>query len=255
MDPNGAAEIAQTTAAIAAVSRLIYLNLARQFPALLAYLAFLAAIDLGFGIQDDRSRGYFWTYIAVEPVVCTLGILAVRELLAVTFSKYPGIRTFGRWTMYAAIVVSFAISLSVTGHFWRRGAAGRANSPYIYYVEISKRSVFFALAVVIVFVLIFLSRYPLHLGRNVLVSSLFFSALLLSEAGRLLIDTLTMLANRPVDWAEAGFIFICLVGWTACLRRETAKTPPQVHYTTAREDHLLRQLNSLNDLMARAARR
>ncbi|HWF11141.1 MAG TPA: hypothetical protein VG297_21880 [Bryobacteraceae bacterium] len=241
--------------AVAAVARLIYLNLARQFPVLLTFLVFLAAIDIGFGLEDQRSALYFWSYIVLEPLECIFGIIAVRELLALTFSDYPGIRTVGRWSMYAGIALSLTLSLLATGFFWSGGALGRAHS-HLYYLEISKRAVVFGLAVVIVTILLCLSRYPLHLGRNTLVSSLCFSALFLSEAARLLLDSLMpKLHNHFVDGVESGFIFFCLIGWAVFLRPESATAAPQIHYSSAGEDDLLRQLNSLNALLARAARR
>jgi hypothetical protein len=256
MDPNAASELIQATVALAAVARLIYLNFVKQFPALLAFLAFLAAIDFRFGFEDQTSSTYFWSYIVLEPVYCLFAILAVRELLALTFREYPGIRTAGRWAMYAGIVFSLSISLVLTYFFWSGSAAGRAHSPYLYYVELIKRCVFFTLALVIVTLLVFLSRYPLHLSRNTLVSSFFFSALFLSETARLLVDSMvTLLHNPAVDWAQSGFIFICLFGWTLMLKRESRTTPPQIRFPSPREEHLLQQLNSLNQLMARASRR
>jgi hypothetical protein len=233
MDPNAATELIQATGAVAAVARLFYLNLAKRFPALLAFLAFLAVIDLCLGLQDQTSALYFWSYVVLEPLECVFGILAVRELLALAFSDYPGIRTAGRWAMYTGVALASLISLLVT-----------------------KRSIVFALAFVIVTILLFLSKYPLHLGRNTLVSSSFFSLLFLSEAGRLLLDSLLPeLNSHSIDWTQSAFISICLFCWAVMLRPETARIPAQVHYSTAREEHLLQQLNSLNQLMTRAARR
>lgn len=251
-NPN---ELMQAAGALAAAARLFYLNLARQFPALLTFLVFLAALDAGFAVEDGRSTVYFWSYIALEPVLSVLSILAVRELLALTLSDYAGIRSVARWTMYCAIGVSFVISLLVTEIFWSRGAAGRANSQYIFDVELTKRSVVFSLAAVLVVVLFFLSRYPLHLPRNILVSSLCFSAYFLSEATRLALDSLTKITNRTVDLAQGGFIAVCLFGLAILLRKDGPKPIPQIHYSSPREEHLLQQLNALNDMMARAARR
>jgi hypothetical protein len=158
--------------------------------------------------------------------------------------------------MYTGTALALVVSLFLTGFFWEIGAAGRAHSLYIYYVEISKRSVLFSLAVVIVTVLVFISRYPLHLPLQTRVCGLFFSAFVLSEAARLLFDsTMPRLINSYVDRAESVFAMICLFSWAVFLRRENTETAPLVRVSSQREDHLLQQLNSLNDLMARAARR
>jgi len=255
MDPNVATELSQAVAATAAVTRLIYLNLAKRFPALLAYLVFEAVMNLGYGLLNPVSVQYFWSYVVLEPLECVFGIIAVRELFTLTFDEYPGIRTVGRWVMYAGVALALSISLLLTGFFWSGAARGRAHSD-LFYLEVSKRSIVFTLALVIVAILLFLSKYPLHLSKNTLVSSAFFGALFLSETFRLLVDSLApKLHIHYVDWSEAFFISVCLVGWAAMLRPEPQRVPAQIRYSRPQEDQLLQQLKSLNQLMTRAARR
>jgi hypothetical protein len=176
---NAATELLQAAGAAAAVARLIYFNLSPRFPALLGYLIFLAVIDLVFGLQKQTSGPYFWSYLILEPLKCVFSVLAVREILSLAFDDYPGIRTVGRWVMYAGVALALGISLLLTGFFWASAAVGRAHSR-LFYFEVSQRSIVFSLAVVIVVILFFLSKYPLHLNKNTLVSSAFFSAVLLS---------------------------------------------------------------------------
>jgi hypothetical protein len=255
MDPSAATELILASAASAAVTRLIYLHLAREFPALVTYLAFVAVMNLGYGLLNQASTVYFWSYIALEPLECVFSILAVRELLTLTFNDYPGIRSAGRWVMYAGAVLASGISLLLTGFFWSGAARGRAHS-HLFYIELSQRSIVFTLAFVIVAILLFLSKYPLHLSRNTLVSSAFFSVLFLSEAARLLIDSLAPKLNiHSVDWAGTVFMSLCLFGWSAMLKPESRAAPAQIRFSAPNEEHLLQQLNSLNQLMTRVARR
>jgi hypothetical protein len=254
MDPRVAVELTIAAAAVAVVARLIYLNLASRFRALLAYLTFLAVVNCAFGLLNQASALYFWSYIAVEPLECLLGIFAVRELFALTFDNYPGIRSVGRWAMYAGIALALAISLLVTRFFWNGEIHGR--SIHLFYFEVAQRSVVFTLAFVIFTILIFLSRYPLHLSRNTLASSVFFSVSFLSEASQLLVDSLApQLNSHYVDWAGTIFIAVCLLGWAAILRPEAERAPERITFSTPLEDHLLQQLNALNQLMTRVARR
>jgi hypothetical protein len=255
MSPHAATELILAGAAVAAVTRLAQLNLARRFPALIAYLVFLAVENLGYGLLNSASEFYFWTYIALEPLECVFGIVAVRELFALTFNEYPGIRTVGRWVMYAGVTLALGISLLLTGFFWSSRAMVRADA-WLYYVEVSQRSIFFPLAFVIATILLFLSRYPLHLSRDTLVSSAFFSVIFLSETVGLLIDSLApKLYNLHVDWAESVFMSICLAGWAFLLKPEPRTAPAQIRFSSPDEDHLLQQLDALNQLMTRAARR
>jgi hypothetical protein len=255
MDARSSAELSQTVAATVAVARLVYLNLAKQFPAIVAYLIFLAGINLNFGLLDPVSNLYFWTYIVLEPFKCVLSILAVRELLALVFVNYPGIRTAGRWSMYAGIAVASGISLAATGFFWSGTATGRAHS-HVYYFEVAQRSIVFTLASVIIALLITLSKYPLHLSKNTVVSGWCFSVLFLCEALRLLIDSLAPdLYSSHVDWSGEIFTSVCLLAWATMLTPELETAPARIKFSTPREEHLLRQLDALNSLLIRSARR
>jgi hypothetical protein len=255
MDPHAATEFLESAAATAAVGRLIYLGLGKRFPALLAYLSLLAVSNFVYGILDWTSGLYFWTYLCIVPLDCLLSILAVRELLTLVFDDYAGIRTVGRWSMYAGLGLAMAGSVALTRISWNHAAHGRAYSHFFYW-QISQRSVVFTLAVVIVSILFVLSKYPMHLNRNTRVSSAFFSVLFLSEAVRLAVDSLAPYLRNPyVDWGQSIFIAVCLASWAALLERETTQIRARVTFPTPDEGHLLKQLESLNQLMGRAARR
>lgn len=253
MNPGFAAQFAQVIAAAVAASRMLYLGLGNRFPALLGYLIFIAASSLCYGILDPRSKPYFWVYLSLVPLESIFKIFAVRELVMLTFNNYPGIRTVGRWTMYAGLAIALTASILLTRAFWTVGAHGRQKWG-LFYFEVTQRSIVFALAVVIIAIIFVLSKYPLHLGRNTYVSCAFFSVLFLSEAVQLFVDAMMReLYNRYVDSTEQLVIVFCLVAWAALLKPETA-TVTRVAFTGPQEDRLLQQLNSLNQLMSRAAR-
>jgi hypothetical protein len=255
MDAHATRELIQATAATAAIARLAHLHLAKRFPAILVYLVFVAGTHLGFGLLKTGSVLYFWSYVAVQPLKCVLSIIAVRELFDLIFTNYPGIRTVGRWVMYVGVALALSVSLFLTGFFWSGGARGRAHS-HVYYFEISQRSIVFALAIVIVLILASVSKYPLHLDSNTLISGAFFSVLFLSEASQLLIDSLApRLYNLYVDWSESFFVSACLIAWASMLAPERETAPAQIRFSSPREDHLLQQLKVLNQTMTRSIRR
>jgi len=254
MDPYATTELIAAAASAAVAARFVYLGLLKHFPSLFAYLVLVGAINLTSGLMDTTSALYFWCYVLLESLKCILGIVAVRELFALTFSNYPGIRSVGRWATYAAVALAVGVSFLVTGFFWDGGSRG--HSPDLFYLEISQRSVVFTLAIVIVTILVFLSKYPLRLSRNTMVSSVFFSVLFLCEASQLLADGLAPhLYNLYVDCTYSILVAICLLGWAALLRPEPARAPERITFSTPREDHLLKQLDALNQMMTRAARR
>jgi hypothetical protein len=253
MSPDFAAQFAQAIAAAVAAGRMLYLGLGKRFPALLGYVVFAACSSLCYSILDRTSKPYFWVYVSLTPLESIFKIFAVRELIMLTFDNYPGVRTIGRWTMYAGLAIAVIASLLLTRAFWTVGAHGRQKWG-LFYFEVAQRSIVFALAVVIIAIIFVLSKYPLHLGRNTYVSCAFFSVLFLSEATQLFVDAMMRdLFNSYVDRTEQFVIVFCLVGWAALLKPQAA-TVARVGFTGPQEDRLLQQLNSLNQLMTRAAR-
>lgn len=252
MDPRQITAIMQSAAAATTAGRLIWLGLAGRFRALLTYLVFLAVASLGLGLAPPASHAYFWMYVFDVPLYCLCSILAVRELLALVFDDYPGIRTGGRWAMYSGLAVATAGSLLIAGGF-RHSTTGHFSRNLLR-VEIAQRSIVFSLAVLIATILFFLSRYPLHLRRNTYVSSAFFSALFLAETLQLLVDSLEPgLASIYLDTAENAFAAGCLGIWALLLKHEQPHAPPIAHTPTQHENELLAQLETLNHLLARTA--
>ena len=250
MGSQAVADLIQSAAAAVAAARLVQLRLAGHFPALLIYLILVTLLNSTLGLQNDTSIEYFYSYIAFETLKCVAGIMAVRELFALVFDRYPGIRTAGRWAMYAGVTVAVGISLLVT--VWTGGAQGRSK---LFYFEVVQRWLVFTLALVICAILWSLSRYPLHLGRNTLISSGFFSAVFLADAGRLLLDSVNpYLYNRYVDRPESYFECVCFLAWAALLRAADDLKPVRMTFSSPREEHLLEQLAALNQFATRASR-
>jgi hypothetical protein len=248
--PQAAAELMQALAALMAASRIVYLRLGRLYPGLLSYVAFLALLNAVLGAQTSNSPGYFYSYLILEPLKCLVGFIAVRELVALIFDSYPGIRTAGRWAMYFGITVAIIISLVAT--LWTASAHG---SHKLFYLEVCQRWIIFALALVIVAIVAFISRYPLHLARNTLFSCTCFTAMFLSDAVRLFLDNRAQyLYNIYVDRSESGFECICLLTWTALLRPCGDKLAPQAARHSPREKYLMEQLEAMNRLLAHVSR-
>ena len=253
MDPIRLAEFIQFAAALAAAWRLMHLKLALRFPALFSWICVLAASNLFAALLTHSTGTYFWFYVVYVPVDCIFSFLAVQELFALTFANYPGIRSAGRWGMYVGILLATAGSFMVAGLFRPDNSQG---SRHLLYLEVSKRSIVFSLAIVIATILFFLSRYPLHLGANTYVSGAFFSALFLSDAARLLMDSLQkFLHSEAVDLAEALFVIVCLVTWASLLRPYSPPKKVAPVVSDPGDVHLLGQLNSLNRLLEGAIRR
>jgi hypothetical protein len=252
MTPDSATALVEAAAAVIAIARLLSLQLAGIFPVLLSFLSAIAVTGVAASFYSLQSHTYFWIYTAQTPVYCILAILAAREVFAVVFKKYPGIRSAGRMAMYWCIGFASTISLAI--------AVGRPGRPEtlthpLLYIELVRRSTVLTVALFILFILYALSRYPLELGRNIRVSSVLFSILFLGQATQLLIDSFSpWLYSAFVDLAADIFGAACTLVWAALLRPEPNRGPVVVKYSSEQEQHLLHQLDSLNQLLTRAAR-
>jgi hypothetical protein len=244
-------EIIQAIAALTAVVRLSLNRLAGRQRALLGFLIFTAAFLMALASAHPHSARYFWTYLAGETLNGVFSIWAVREMFELIFERYPGIRTGGRWAMYLGTAAASAVALLVTA-FFRRPHEG---SIHLFYFEILDRAVFFTLSVVVVTILVFLSRYPLHLSRNTYVSTGFFSAVFLSEALVLFFDSISnLLFSVQLDVAQILFSAACFIAWAAMLQPETQAAARRVVFESPEEHELLQQLDSLNRLLSRVGR-
>lgn len=245
--------ISQAAAAAFAAARLLHFGLRRQFVFLYSYLIVVASICLVLSILPHTSKAYFRVYIAAEPLAWCAAALAVFEMFALIFRDYPGLRTAGRWTLNAALGLSVAASLLIIQAPW---PGESSNTHWLFYELVLDRSIHFSLAIIIVILMVFLSRYPLRLGRNTYVASGFFSAMFLAEAAVRLIDILTPnLFAHYADYPEIGFITLCFLGWGIMLSGAEASAPARAATNKPKETELLQQLESLNDILSRSVRR
>jgi hypothetical protein len=243
----------EAAAATAAAARLIWLGSARREPALTLFLCYVAVASAALSSAPPRSLFYFWTFVVSTALNWVLSVYAVREMFALALDEYPGIRTAGRWAMYTAVGIAVTAASAVTTVFWRGGANGRSG---IFYVLVLNRSILFTLAVVVLAIVFFLSRYPLHLHRNTYISCFLFAAAFLAEACVQLIDTLQPhLFSRYLDVLGALFSAACFSFWAVLLRRERTPASSRITFESPDEGELLRQLESLNQLLSRAGRR
>ena len=237
-------------ASAAAASRLVYLGMAKRQPALLAFLLVSTFGNVVLSFLGLKTASYFLAYMVFQTVQLATEIAVVRELFEITMGTYPGIRTSARWVLHGTLAIVAVGAILLTTLFW--GEVG--SSHYLFYMLVLSRSVKFGLAAVIISFLVFLSRYPLNLHRNIYVSSNFFGALFLIEAADDLIDSISpRLFSASVDTATVFLSTLLCLGWAAILR-SPASEPVTVIFDSAADRELLRQLESLNNTLSRVGR-
>jgi hypothetical protein len=245
--------ISEAAAAAFAVARLLHFGLRRRFPFLGAYLAVTFFYHSILSVVTRTSRIYFLVYVVSEPIIWCMAALSVREMFALVFLNYPGLRTAGRWALNAALTISVSVALLILKTPW---PGESLNTRWLFYELALDRSVHFSLAVIIMILLVFLSRYPLHLDRNTYVASGFFSAMFLTQSVVRLVDSLSpKLFVHYADYSEVGFTALCLIGWGVMVGPAQVAAPAHVPANKLRETELLQQLESLNNILSRSVRR
>lgn len=245
--------ILQAAAATFAVARLLQFRLTSRFVYLFAYLAATAIFDVALSTLSRHSPAYYWTYVVAAPVIWLTASLAVYQMFSLIFRDFPGLRTAGRWALNGALALSIIVSAAIL----RAPLPNQTRRTVgLYYELVFDRSIHFALAVVILVLIWFLSRYPLHLDRNSYVVSGFFSAVFLAESVSRLIDTLSpRLFIHAVDNPEIAFVALAFAGWGLMIRRASAPALVRVPADPRREAELLEQLDALNGILTRSVRR
>jgi hypothetical protein len=245
--------ISQAAAAAFAAARLLHFRLRSRYPILFSYLIVSSILSSVFSVLSVKSHAYYWAYIVTQPVSWCAAALAVREMFALIFKDYPGLQTAGRWSFYAALAISVAVSIVLARTFHARNAS---TSPQLVYMLQLDRWIGITLTVTIIILMLFLSRYPLHLARNTYVASGFFSAIFLATGAIKLLDSLA--AHLFIDYADRAeviFSAVCFVGWGLMLRPAENPAPARAVINQPREAQLLQQLESLNQILSRSSRR
>jgi hypothetical protein len=241
----------QAAAAAIAASRLLSCGSAREQRATFSFLLVNAAGCFILSLFHLRSDQYFWWYVACAALNDVAAILALRELFGISVAEYPGIRTAVQRSIYAWLAVSVLVSAGLSYMTWQSGPKGWTN---LYYILNLHRSLQFSFTAIVISLIVFLSRYPLELRRNIYVSGYLFSVVFLTDAADTMIATLTpKLYDFRVDMAGVAFLGICFSMWAVMVRKEGI-APRRIVFRTPKDAELLRQLESLNQTLSRIGR-
>jgi hypothetical protein len=231
-------------------------GLYRRYLALSGYLLlnFLIYLFILFWFTDLRSAEYLRFYVYSQPLVWLFSILVVRELYTLVLEKFKGLATLGRWFQYAGLAISLLVSgLSLLPRM-RSGTLQKSTSlTYFYPIE---RGVDCALLVFLLLLLLWLSRYPVPLSRNLLIHSLVYSTLFLSESVGLFARAFFGFElSRPVSTFLVAVLAGCLLTWLICLSERGEEVRLSVpRFGPEEEKRILNQLEALNSTLLRISR-
>jgi len=246
-------EIVGLLGAAGAAIRLRVEGLHSKYRVLFSYLIFrvlYCAIPL---LLNPASQIYEKLFICTQPVTWMFYILMVRELYSLTLAAHRGLQTLGRWAMYVAVTISVTVSmLSILKRITPRTPQLSRILGYVFAID---RGVNFALVIFILLILLFLSRYPVTLSRNVVRHSTFLFVFFLSNATLVLLRTIYGRPASPqISLILAGIGTLAVLAWLFLLTPGGEETRRVVSIAPEHEEHILRQLDSLNATLLKISR-
>ncbi len=228
-------------------------GLYRRYRFFFVYLISLVPYGICLVVMDVHSGLYqqFWT--VTTPLFWLLYVLVVFELCGLILEKYKGLYTLGRWAMYLAMAVS--VTVSVLSLLPRIAPAMPQRTRIMGYILATERGVDFSLAIFILLILFFLTRYPVLLSRNVVVYAVVFSLFFLSSTfGLLLHSVFGLQLKNEVNMFLMGTSSACVVAWLVLLNAKGERVRVRaLHFGRGDEERILLQLDSLNRTLLRAS--
>ena len=241
--------VANATAAL----RLYQLDLNRVYRFFFAYLVLTTARSLLLLPFNVRENTYALIYLATLPILWVFYILIVLELYSLVLQNYSGIYSLGRWTLYGALFFSVAVSVLTLIPTW-----GNETSKLLFWSTTVTRGVDFSLVIFLLLILVFLSRYPVALNRNIIVHCIVYTVFFLGTSMTILVRNvvgheLMRQLNNVLQVISAG----CYLVWIFCLTRagESRVTMLRHNWSPEDEQRLIEQLNNINATLLRAARK
>lgn len=231
---------------ILVVYRLLRTRLYHRYSLFFVYFIFrIFNLSVSY-VADTRSEFYAWYWLCVQPVTWIFYVLVVHELVGLSLEKYAGIRTLGRWFMYVAIGISAIVSL--ISLLPKITPATPLRTQTLWYVFGVDRGITFSLVVFLLLFLVFLSRYPVPLGRNVIVHAGLYTVFFLSSTITVLMRSLFgKKVDIAVDCTLVGFAGLCMFAWFFLLSPKGEEVKVSIpHFSPEQEERILYKLDALN---------
>lgn len=155
--------------------------------------------------------------------------------------------------MYGSVALSVAISiLSLLPKITPRT---RFDTRIVGVWLATQRGIDFALAILIILILLFLSRYPVRLNRNILVHATLYTIFFFGGALTMFLHTFFGSVVRAQTNLVLEFISAaCIFAWIVLLSAKGEEVEASFPILNPRhEEHALRQLENLNATLLKAS--
>jgi hypothetical protein len=239
-----------------ATVKLWRIGLHKRYKALVSFLLFFF-IDLlivSIFFQNYRSPAYRTYWEISQPLTWFLSVWVVLELYALILERHKGLATFGRWIQYAGFTVSTIVSLLVMLPQIQTGERANAIASYYYPIE---RGVDCGMLVFLLFILVWLTQYPVPLSPNVVVHSFAYTVLFFANSLGLLAQVFFGLQLTPLLYAVLnGVLLMSILMWLLFLTPQGEEAQVRVtRFSPEHEARVLEHLEALNHTLLQISRK
>jgi len=230
-------------------------GLFRVYPIFFAYFIFRVPHSVPPLILDTKSTAYAYYWVATEPVLLVFYILLVVELSRKVLSQYKGLYTVFRAGMIIAMVIAMIISAASLIPRLRPEMPQRSR--ILGYVYAGERAIDLTLALFILLILVLISRYPIHLSRNLRLHAFVYTVYFFSNTLGFVLRVAFGMRISDVPNVLLMTVTLGAMGaWLLWLNPKGEDRPAPVRSLTEQQEHrLLAQLGSLNTTLLRVSRR
>jgi hypothetical protein len=232
-------------------------GLYKRYRALLAFLIFVAIYWPGalFFSQNYRSQAYKTYWEISQPLTWFFSVWVVLELYSLILERHKGLATLGRWVQYAGFTVSVLVSFLTLLPKIKTGGV-RANAIALYYYPI-ERGVDCGMLIFLLFLLLWLTQYPVPLSRNVVVHSFVYTILFLTNSLGVFAQMFFGVEPSPLLTFALNALFgLGILAWLVFLTpkgEEARMTVPR--FSQEHEARVLDQLEMLNRTLLKISKK
>ncbi|MGB9457162.1 MAG: hypothetical protein WCB12_14030 [Bryobacteraceae bacterium] len=226
----------------------------RKYSFFFAYFVFRIPNSTWPLMVSTGAPVYLWLWLFTSSVCLIFYVLVVAELYRLILEKYRGLETMGRWAMYAATAVS--VLISVLALLPRFTPAMPQRSKHLGYEYALERGIDFSLVMFILLMLLFLSRFPIPLSRNVVVHAAIFTLYFLAAALGLLLHALWGInLSAELSLSLSCVSLLCVGAWLLLLNPAGENVPAHLPLLgSGDEEKILRELDAVNAALLRVSR-
>jgi hypothetical protein len=227
-------------------ARLFKTGLWHKYPFFFWYFVFRVPNTLWPLLEKHTTALYEHVWIITEPISWLFHVMVVVELSRLVLNRHRGIYSLLRWAMYGSVAI--AISISIVSLLPKIKPRMSFDTRLIGFWVATSRGIDFAIALFLLLILFFLSRYPVRLNRNILVHSALYTIFFFGGALTMFLRTLLGTPAAPTTNIVLEILSVaCIFAWMIFLTPKGEEVQTSFRsLSTPHEEHVLRQLESLN---------